>query len=144
MKNNTTYELAYNHIVKETNKAICLNVMVSWNGTCRDRDVWFPKSVITFVEFTDSKGTPRKNAVVQSWFIHKAEKDNAFHGYEMHFETLFNGRNQDDLKAYVVDLTCNCNCFEGTEFECLKEIEDLVINYGNDRNRYAISYTRFD
>lgn len=90
MENNKPYELAYNHIVKETNKAICLNVMVSWNGTCRDRDIWFPKSVITFVEFTDSKGIQRKNAVVQNWFIHKAEKDNAFRGYEMHFETIFN------------------------------------------------------
>ena len=49
-----------------------------------------------------------------------------------------------ELKAYVVDLTCNCNCFEGTECECNAEIEELVNEYGHDRKRYAIRYTRFD
>ena len=90
--NNTikeTYELAFNSITKETEKAICLNVMVSWNGTCRDKDIWFPKSVINFVNFTDSEGKERTNALVKNWFIHKTEQANAFHGYEMHFETIF-------------------------------------------------------
>ena len=85
-----TYELAYNAITKETEKAVCLNVMVSWNGTCRDKDVWFPKSQISFVDFTDSNGKARRNAIVPNWLIWKNEKANAFNGYEMHFETLFN------------------------------------------------------
>lgn len=84
-----TYELAFNRIVKESEKAICLNVMVSWNGTCQDKDLWFPKSVIEFITFTNSNGKEQTNALVANWFIHKAEKANAFHGYEMHFETIF-------------------------------------------------------
>ena len=90
--NNTikeTYELAFNSITKETEKAICLNVMVSWNGTCRAKDVWFPKSVINFATFTDSEGKERTNAIVKNWFIHKTEQANAFNGYQMHFETIF-------------------------------------------------------
>lgn len=47
-------------------------------------------------------------------------------------------------KAFVVDLQCNCNCFEGTEDECKEEIDILVNDYGHDRSRYAISFNRFD
>ena len=85
-----TYELAFNNVVKETEKAVCLNVMVSWNANCRDKEVWFPKSVIEFVTFTDSKGSKRTNALVKNWFIHKAEQANAFNGYQMRFETILN------------------------------------------------------
>lgn len=49
-----------------------------------------------------------------------------------------------ELKAWVVDLACNCNCFEGTESECRAEIEELVSVYGHNRQRYAIRFTRFD
>ena len=89
MKKNNNVELAYNSIVKETEKAICLNVMVSWNSNCRDRDIWFPKSVISFTSFTDSKGNERTNAIVADWFIRKTEAANASHGYAMRFETIF-------------------------------------------------------
>jgi hypothetical protein len=88
-KNNNNVELAYNSIVKETEKAICLNVMVSWNSNCHDRDIWFPKSVISFTSFTDSKGNERTNAIVADWFIRKTEAANASHGYSMRFETIF-------------------------------------------------------
>ena len=47
-------------------------------------------------------------------------------------------------KFYVVDLTCNCNCFEGSESDCLDEIDDLVQRYRHDRARYVIRSTRFD
>lgn len=88
-KINNNVELAFNSIVKETEKAICLNVMVSWNSNCHDRDIWFPKSVISFATFTDSKGNEKTNAMVADWFIRKTEAANAFHGYAMRFETIF-------------------------------------------------------
>lgn len=47
-------------------------------------------------------------------------------------------------KCYVVDLTCNCNCYEGTERECQDEINELVTKYGHDRSRYTLRTTRFD
>lgn len=87
MKNNV--ELAYNSIVKETEKAVCLNVMVSWNSNCHDRDIWFPKSLVSFVTFTDSEGNERTNAIIPDWFIRKTEAANSFKGYAMRFETIF-------------------------------------------------------
>lgn len=89
MKNQNNVEMAYNAIVKETEKAILLNVMVSWNGNTRDKDIWFPKSLVSFVTFTDSEGKRRTNAIVPDWFIRKTESANAFHGYAMRFETIF-------------------------------------------------------
>ena len=89
MKNQNNVELAFNSIIKETEKAICLNVMVSWNSNCHDRDIWFPKSVISFVNFTDSMGKKRTNAIIPYWFIRKTEAANSFHGYAMRFETIF-------------------------------------------------------
>lgn len=53
-------------------------------------------------------------------------------------------RNDQTPKCYVVDLTCDCNCYCGTEAECKAEIENLVENYGHDRDRYTIRFTRFD
>lgn len=47
-------------------------------------------------------------------------------------------------KCYVVDMSCNCNCFEGTEHECQEEIDELVNKYHHNRNRYTIRTTRFD
>lgn len=51
---------------------------------------------------------------------------------------------QRSPKCYVVDLTCNCNCFEGTEKECRDEINDLVNRYHHNPQRYTIRYTRLD
>lgn len=48
------------------------------------------------------------------------------------------------LKCYLEDVRVHCNCFEGTEEECKKEIEDLVNKYGHDRSWYTIRYTRFN
>ena len=89
MKNQNNVEMAYNAIVKETEKAILFNVMVSWNGNAQDKDIWFPKSLVSFVTFTDSEGKKRTNAIVPDWFIRKTESANAFHGYAMRFETIF-------------------------------------------------------
>lgn len=50
----------------------------------------------------------------------------------------------NDLKAYLVDLSCNCNCFEGTEEECKEEMDELVHRYHHDPKRYVIRYTRID
>ena len=46
--------------------------------------------------------------------------------------------------CYVEDLSVHGNCYEGTEAECRAEIENLVINYGHERSRYALRTTRFD
>lgn len=89
MKETKNIELAFNNVVKETEKAVCLNVMVSWNGNCHDKDIWFPKSVCSFITFTDKEGNERTNAIVADWFLHKTEAANAFNGYEMRFETAF-------------------------------------------------------
>lgn len=50
----------------------------------------------------------------------------------------------DFEKCYVVDLRCHCNCYEGTEKECRKEIDNLVLNYGHEFSWYAISFNRYD
>lgn len=82
-------ELAYNEKVRETEKAVCLNVMVSFNGNCSSRNVWFPKSVCSFITFTTGEGKEVTHAMVADWFLNKAESDNAFKGYAMRFETAF-------------------------------------------------------
>lgn len=46
--------------------------------------------------------------------------------------------------CYLVDLSCNCNCYEGTEAECQAELNNLITNYGHDPKRYTIRFTRFD
>ena len=53
-------------------------------------------------------------------------------------------KHQSSETAYLVDLTCNCNCFVGTEEECHKELDSLVNDYGHDPRRYVIRFTRFD
>lgn len=56
----------------------------------------------------------------------------------------FNKNENQELKAYLVDLSCNCNCYEGTEKECHNELLNLVNNYGHEKNRYTIRLNRFD
>lgn len=46
--------------------------------------------------------------------------------------------------CFVEDLSCHCNCYEGTEQECKDEILNLIENYGHDSSRYVVRYTRFD
>lgn len=89
MKNNNNIELAFNSVVRETEKAVCLNVMVSWNGNTKGKDIWFPKSLVNFITFTDTQGNEKTNAIIPDWFIRKTEAANAFHGYAMRFETIF-------------------------------------------------------
>lgn len=85
-KQNRIIELAIQKLVKETEKAVCLNLLVSWNGNTHSRDIWFPKSVceIKEVNYDDQ---PR--AFVADWFLLKTESANAFKGYGMRFETAF-------------------------------------------------------
>lgn len=83
------FEMSFYEIVKETAKAICLKVMVSWNSNCHTRDIWFPKSVCRLINFTDENGKEHINAMVAAWFIEKTEAEKAFGGYQMNFETIF-------------------------------------------------------
>lgn len=84
---NKRIEVALNKFVKETEKAICVNVMVSWNSNCCDKDIWMPKSVCEV--FTAEYDNNKTHAMVDEWFLHKTEAANAFHGYGMRFETAF-------------------------------------------------------
>jgi len=73
--------IIYNSIVKESEKAICLNVPVSYNANApKGRDIWMPKSLCTIFS--------ERVAVVEDWFLAKLSEQNAFHGYRMNFETL--------------------------------------------------------
>lgn len=53
-------------------------------------------------------------------------------------------RDNRELKAYLVDMTVNCNCYEGTEAECKAELKELVEKYGHNPDNYTIRFTRFD
>ncbi len=73
--------IIYNSIVKESEKAICLNVPVSYNANApKGRDIWMPKSLCTIFS--------ERVAVVEDWFLAKLSEQNSFHGYRMNFETL--------------------------------------------------------
>lgn len=67
-------------IAKESEKAICLHCLVSYNDNkAKIRDIWFPKSVCNVVS--------EHLAEVENWFIAKTAEANAFNGYRMNFET---------------------------------------------------------
>lgn len=82
---NTNVQIAGN-ITKSTEKAILLETLVSFNGNTSTRSVWFPKSQIAETETRDGKDF----ITVPSWLIAAKERDNAFAGYAMRFEFVFN------------------------------------------------------
>lgn len=84
---NKKIEIALNKVVKETEKAVCVNVLVSWNSNSRDKEIWMPKSVCEV--FTAEYDNNKPHAMVDEWFLRKTESANAFHGYGMRFETAF-------------------------------------------------------
>lgn len=86
MNNSKKIEVAIHKVARETEKAYCLTVAVSWNGNGHVKDVWFPKSVCELKD-VDYDSQPR--AFVADWFLRKAEGSNAFKGYAMRFETAF-------------------------------------------------------
>lgn len=72
-----------NGIVKETEKAILVKALVTWNDNgYKEREIWMPKSVVTVVD------DARKGEIldVEDWFIDKLSAQNAFHGYRMSFD----------------------------------------------------------
>ena len=78
-------EIKFNSITKETEKAICINVMVSWgDGNAKTKDVWFPKSTCEVIG--------SNSIMVADWMIEKTCNANAFHGYTMGFMMCSNGR----------------------------------------------------
>lgn len=84
---NKKIEIALNSVVKETEKAVCVNVMVSWNSNCHSKDIWMPKSVCEV--FTAEYDSNKPHAMVDELFLRKTEAANAFHNYGMRFETAF-------------------------------------------------------
>ena len=75
-KNNST-EVIFNQIEKETEKAVLVNLPVSWNCNMHPKSFWFPKSCIMFHNQTMS---------IATFLVEKLERENAFHGYAMCFE----------------------------------------------------------
>jgi hypothetical protein len=73
-------QILINNIERETEKAMLINCPVTWADNMHQKSLWFPKSVIEVVS--------DRVAEVKDWFINKTEAANAFHGYQMHFETL--------------------------------------------------------
>lgn len=66
-----------NKVEKETEKAIMVNLPVSWNGNMQPKTFWFPKSCVMIHNQTIS---------IASFLIEKLERENTFHGYRMSFE----------------------------------------------------------
>lgn len=72
-----------NGIVKETEKAILVKALVTWNDNgYKEREIWMPKSVVTVAD------DARKGEIldVEEWFINKLSAQNVFHGYRMSFD----------------------------------------------------------
>lgn len=75
--------IVINGIVKESEKAICLNCLVSYNdNTPKERAIWMPRSVAEAVNDNLAK--------VEDWFLDKLSRQNAFRGYTMNFERWMN------------------------------------------------------
>ena len=76
-----TTKIYINGIAKESEKAICIIALVSYNANApKEREIWMPKSVC--------KVTAEHVAEVADWFLSKTSEQNAFHGYRMNFETF--------------------------------------------------------
>ena len=77
----TQSEIKINNVVRETEKAICVNVDVCWNAERKhQKDIWFPKSTCKVVTVNDET-----HIVVADWMIEKTTIANMFHGYCMYF-----------------------------------------------------------
>lgn len=81
-------ELGFFEIVKETPKAICVKLSVSWNSNYYTKDIWFPRSVANFDTFTTPQGKEVTHLMVDEWFLNEQEKKNAYHNYMMRFDVL--------------------------------------------------------
>lgn len=73
------------NITRETEKAILLETLVSFNGNTSTRSIWFPKSQIS--ERDNYEG--HDFITVGSWLMAAKERENAFAGYAMRFEYVF-------------------------------------------------------
>ena len=83
-----TSEIWINGINKQTEKAMNVNVGVSWgNGGNHNKDIWVPKSTIGHID-KDSSGKivmTMKKSMAQS-----IANQNTFKGYAMDFTTSYN------------------------------------------------------
>ena len=63
--------------VKETEKAILLNCLVSWGSSkAREKQIWFPKSVV-------NAKINKETYDIKTWFCDKLSEQNTFKGYRM-------------------------------------------------------------
>lgn len=80
LTNNNSMEVVINMVERETEKAVLVNLPVSWNSNMHARSFWFPKSCVEVHERT---------MIVATFIIEKMERENTFNGYRMTFETGF-------------------------------------------------------
>jgi len=76
--NEKTTAIIINEFVKETEKAVCVKLPVSWAGNVHEKQMWFPKSLVESLQ--------ERVIIVADWFLRKAEFENRYHGYMMYFE----------------------------------------------------------
>lgn len=75
-----TREIVINEVKRESEKAMLINVAVSWNDNVHQKDIWMPKSVVKVED---------NHAFVEDWFCEKLAQQNAFNGYKMQFAMIF-------------------------------------------------------
>lgn len=66
-----------NTIVRETERAMLINLPVNWADNCYAREFWFPKSVVSVLN--------AKTIEIKDWFAEKMSKENTYNGYRMYF-----------------------------------------------------------
>lgn len=69
------------NIVRESDKAVMINMPVTWNDNMTTRSFWFPKSCI------EIEG---KTMIVAMFLLDKLSKENAYNGYRMYFDEYRN------------------------------------------------------
>lgn len=67
------------NIERETEKAYLIQMPVFWNMVAHTRKFWFPKKCVEIVN--DSI------VGIDAWLVEKLEKENAFNGYRMTFQS---------------------------------------------------------
>lgn len=73
--------ITINSIVRTTEKALLINCPVTWNeNKYINKELWMPKSCV--------RVTGEHSADIEDWFYRKMKTSNAFHGYEMSFDTF--------------------------------------------------------
>lgn len=77
LDNNNSIEILINKVERESEKAVMVNLPVSWNDNMYPRTFWFPKSCVKVGERT---------MIVARFIVEKMQRENTYNGYQMAFE----------------------------------------------------------